>query len=213
MSGGMEGMMEGTGRAPPKELFPSLMDPASLTAERRAELERMAYERMSAGTAALNEGLARFEAGAQAGDQAAMREGIDRMRHGLDLLESGEAARQALSNSTESRATALRWFKREMDLDRTPAPEAAGGILGLSWFHFFVMLLLGGFAAVMVWMYYHKMRRAADLLQALAGTPGGIPAAAPKPPPTPLAPAATPPRVDSHPPGQVHGGPTGGGDT
>jgi ferredoxin-NADP reductase len=178
MTGGMEGMMEGLGRTPPKELFPSMMDPHSLMPEQRERLEGLARERMAAGTAEFNEGLARFEAGAQAGDQAAMREGLDRMLRGLDLLESGESARQALSDPGTARVAALQWFKREMDLERPSATETGGGIFGLSWFHFFVMLLLGSFAAAMVWMYFHKMRRASDLLQALTGTPAAIPTSA-----------------------------------
>ena len=197
-AGPMAGMMGGMG-APPRELFPSLMDGGPLTPERRAELERLAHERMTAGTAAFNDGLASFEAGSRSGDQAAMREGLDRMRQGLDLLESGEAARQALSDPAQSRATALRWFKKEMDLERPSVTEESRGVFGLSWFHFFVMLLLGGFAVVMVWMYFRKMRRASDLLQALTGAPAAAPAAgadattAVNPGPPAPAPSMTPP--------------------
>lgn len=176
MMGGMGGMMGGMGGLPAKELFPSLMEGGAVTPERRAEIEQLALERTSAGFAMFNEGMSRYENGANSGDQAAMREGIDRMKQGLDLLESGEAARAALADPAQLRATALRWFKKEMDIDRPAVPsEEAHGILGLSWFHFFTMLLLGGFAAVMIWMYFHKMRRACALLQNLTNAAGGSP--------------------------------------
>jgi ferredoxin-NADP reductase len=204
MMGGMDGMMGGMGgmgSAPSAELFPSLLDRGALSPERRAELERLANDRMSAGTAAFNEGLARFESGSQVGDQAVMRAGLDRMKQGLDLLESGEAARQALADPAQSQATALQWFKKEMDIDRPTAEEEPRGVFGLSWLHFFSMVVLVGFAVVMIWMYFHKMRRASDLLQALTGTVAPTPVAAtsaarptaPASPPTELLPGPAAP--------------------
>jgi len=44
-------------------------------------------------------------------------------------------------------------------------------IFGLSLLHFFVMLALSAFFVAMVWMYFFKMRRAAQLLRHLAGAP------------------------------------------
>ena len=51
-SGGMGGMecgMEGMGKTPPKELYPSLMNLPDLTPERREEIRRQARERMNEG--------------------------------------------------------------------------------------------------------------------------------------------------------------------
>jgi ferredoxin-NADP reductase len=59
-----------------------------------------------------------------------------------------------------------------MNLQAATAPEAGGGVFGLSWFHFFSMAVLIGFTAVMLWMYFHKMRRASELLARLTS---GVP--------------------------------------
>ena len=65
---------------------------------------------------------------------------------------------------------ALQWFKTQMNLvpvlGHAPREHT---LLGLSIFHFFVMLALMAFLVVMVWMYFFKMRRAAALLRNLAG--------------------------------------------
>ena len=82
------------------------------------------------------------------------------------------------------------WLKREMNLTPPQNASTAGSApFGLSWFHFLVMVALMGFAAVMVGMYYRKMRRAADLVQALTGT------AAPAPTPAPTTRPAKPARL------------------
>lgn len=47
------------------------------------------------------------------------------------------------------------------------APEGTGPF-DLGWFHAFVMVLLTAFAAAMILMYFHKMRRAGALLADLA---------------------------------------------
>ena len=90
------------------------------------------------------------------------------MREGLARFESGLAAHRALAEGSAPRNVALQWFKREMNL-LPPAPASVStGPLGLSWFHFYSMLVLVAFAVVMIWMYFHKMRRASALLEALA---------------------------------------------
>jgi ferredoxin-NADP reductase len=187
------GGMGGMGGKPPKELYPSLMDLPELSPEKRDEVQRQAHERMKAGTALMSQGLERLANAAPGDDYAAMQEATARLREGLALFDSGLAAHRALAEGKAPREVALQWFKREMNLSApTTGPEAPGGLLGLSWFHFFAMVILIAFAVVMVWMYFHKMRRASELLKRLtSGAPmagaavGGAPA--------PAGPGATPP--------------------
>jgi hypothetical protein len=171
MMGGMGGMMEGRRKSLPKELYPSLMEMPELSPEQRAEVERQAGDRMRSGTALMGKGLERLSEAAAKEDFAAMQEASAQVREGLAQFESGLAARRALAEGKAPRDIALQWFKREMNLSApSGGPEAPRGPLGLSWFHFFVMVLLVGFAAVMIWMYFHKMRRATELLKRLTGS-------------------------------------------
>jgi ferredoxin-NADP reductase len=196
--GGMEGMHGGMHTAPPKESYPSLMSLPELTPEKRTELERQEDERMNAGTALLSQGIDRLSDATAKDDYAAMQEATDQMREGLAQFESGLAVRRALAEGRAPRDIALQWFKGQMNLSAPAAgPEAPGGPFGLSWFHFFVMVILVGFAVVMLWMYFHKMRRAAELLKHLttgataAGDAAeGTPAA---PGPVAIPPPARPP--------------------
>lgn len=200
-AGMMGGMMGGN---PPKELYPSLMDLPELTPEKRDEVRRQAHERMQAGMALVSQGLDRLSSANAADDYAAMQQATAQMHEGLTLFDSGLAAHRALTEGKAPRDIALQWFKREMNLSvPTAGPEAAGGLLGLSWFHFVAMVILIGFAVVMVWMYFHKMRRASELLARLtagvppAGAAAGAPSAAPEatgiPPPAVAPPPGAPP--------------------
>src|SRR5262249_10174803 len=140
-----------------------------LSPEKRAEVQRQAHERMKAGVGLMSRGLDGLSKTAPGNDYAAMQEATAQVREGLAMFESGLATHRALAEGQAPRDIALQWFKREMNLSTPPTgPEAPGGPFGLSWFHFFVMVILIGFAAVMVWMYFHKMRRAAELLKCLA---------------------------------------------
>jgi ferredoxin-NADP reductase len=163
-------MMGGMGRNSPKELYPSLMTLPDLTPEQRDEIQRQAHERMKAGTALLAQGLERLSNAAPGDDYAAMQHATAQVREGLALFDSGLAAHRALAEGKAPREVALQWFKREMNLSGPASPEARGGFFGLSWFHFVVMVLLIGFAVVMVWMYFHKMRRATELLKRLTAS-------------------------------------------
>jgi ferredoxin-NADP reductase len=172
----------------PSELYPSLMSLPDLSPEKRDEVQRQAHERMKAGTALMSQGLERLS-NAAGDDYVAMQKGTEQMREGLALVESGLAARRALAEGKAPRDIALQWFRREMNLLPPPSPEADGGVFGLSWFHFFFMVILIGFAAAMIWMYFHKMRRAASLLQSLTGgaaPPQGAEVAASTSPAQPL---------------------------
>lgn len=172
-SGGMEGMggmMEHMTKPPAKELYPSLMELPELSPEQRDNIRRQAFERMKTGTAMWSEALERMSKAAESEDYAAMQEATAQMREGLALYESGLAAQRALAEGKSPRSVALQWFKREMGLYPQGKAEAQHGILGLSWSHFFLMVTLSGFAAGMIWMYFHKMRRAAALLERLTAS-------------------------------------------
>lgn len=170
MMEGMGEMMKGMGTTPPKETYPSLMDLPELTPQRREEILSQAHARMQEGTALLSKGLDQLAQAAETGDNAAMQEAVVQVREGLQRFESGLAAKRAVAEDQTPRAIALQWFKREMNLS-APVADVTGpaGLFGLSWFHLFVMVILTGFAVVMIWMYFHKMRRAAFLLQSLTG--------------------------------------------
>src|SRR5262249_32871367 len=192
------GMMGGMGANQPKELYPSLMNLPELSPEQRDEVQRQAHERMKAGTALMSQGLERLSNAAPGDDYAAMQEGTAQMREGLALFESGLAAHRALADGKAPRDIASQWFKREMTLSGPPTGrETPGGPFGLSWFHFFVMVILVGFAVVMIWMYFHKMRRATELLKRLtSGAPtAGAAVGGPRAPPG----AAAVPPPDGHP--------------
>lgn len=174
MGEGMEGMMSSMGVPPPKELYPSLMDLPDLPLEQRAEVQEQAHERMKDGAAVLSSALERLSQAAPGDDFAAMQDALGEVREGLARFESGLAAHRALAEGSAPRNVALQWFKREMNL-LPPAPASVStGPLGLSWFHFYSMVVLIAFAVVMIWMYFHKMRRASALLESLASaSPAG----------------------------------------
>jgi glycine betaine catabolism B len=169
MGGMMDEMMKRMGAPPPKELYPSLMELPDLPPEKRAEVERLARERIGEGNALINAAREKMADPNAAQDPEAMREAAAQMRRGLALYESGLAARQALAGGQDDRAAALQWFKREMNLLPAAPAETPHGLFGLSWFHYVTMFVITAFAAAMVWMYFHKMRRAEALLARLSG--------------------------------------------
>ncbi|MBY0524718.1 MAG: 2Fe-2S iron-sulfur cluster binding domain-containing protein [Gemmataceae bacterium] len=219
MGGGMDmgKMMEGMGKAPPKELYPTLMSLPDLTPEQREQVRRQAQERMQSGVALLSEGLERLAQATETEDYAAMQEATAQAREALARFESGLAAQRALAEGKPPRQVALQWFKGEMNLQPSQGVEVRGGRFGLSWFHLVVMAMLTAFAAVMIWMYFHKMQRATVLLQSLtSGAPPAAAAAAPARAAPPAAdataapPAAvTPPTRDGSAPSVPAAGPPG----
>ena len=172
-TGGMGEMMSKMGVPPPKELYPSLMELPDLPPEMRAEVQAKAHERMKSGAARLSEGLDGMVGAAPGDDWQAMQAAVQAMHDGLAEFESGLAAHRALAEGKAPRSVALQWFKSQMNLLPTlPAPQQSGPF-GFGWFHLSSMLMLAAFAAVMLWMYFHKMRRASELLENLA-SPGKL---------------------------------------
>ena len=163
----MTGMGEMMGQ-PRKELYPSLMNLPNLTPDNRAEIERLAQERMEAGRVSMAAALERISGASAKQDYAAMQEASAQLREGLAQYESGLAAQRALAEGKVPSDVALQWFQRNMNLLPAVAAETPHGIFGLSWFHYITMIILIAFAVAMIWMYFHKMRRANALLSRLA---------------------------------------------
>lgn len=171
--GGMGGMMEKMGAPKPKDLYPSLMELPDLPMERRGELEKEAHQRMIAGTRVLSEGVDELASSAGSDNFAAMQAATDKIREGLGDFESGLAAHRALREGKAPRNVALQWFKSEMNLgDAAPIASSNAMLWGMTPFHSIIMAILILFTAVMIWMYFFKMRRAASLLEKLAGSGG-----------------------------------------
>jgi ferredoxin-NADP reductase len=169
MMAGMGEMMKGMGAPPQKDFYPSLMDFPQASEEKAAEIRRKADERMTSGVKLVGDGLESFSSSTSQGDFAAAQAALGAMHEGLSQTESAISAYRALAEGTPPRSVALAWFKGEMGLEHSPAEPHRRGPFGLSWFHFSVMAVLSGFAASMLWMYFHKMNRAARLLQELTG--------------------------------------------
>ncbi|MCS6329505.1 MAG: FAD-binding oxidoreductase, partial [Nitrospira sp.] len=167
MGGGMGEM--GMGTSPPKDLYPSLMSLPDLPPEKRADVERQAHERMTNGAGLMSEGISTLSSSATRDDYVVMQEAMEQMREGLAQFESGLAGYRALAEARAPRDVALQWFKGEMNLLPAGSGQPPHGLFGLSWFHYFVMILLLTFSASMVWLYYHRMRRVDALLASLAG--------------------------------------------
>ncbi len=170
-SGVMEGMgemMKGMGGTPPKQLYPTLMSLPTLSAEQRKQVEQKADERIRGGNSLMVEAVDALAGSAASQDYAAMHEATVKLHEGMTQLESGIAARRALAEGRAPPEVALEWFRREMNLPISAAPPSVG-LLGNMQFHIVVITILGAFAAVMIFMYFYKMRRAAHLLQALTG--------------------------------------------
>ncbi|HTI71050.1 MAG TPA: 2Fe-2S iron-sulfur cluster-binding protein [Candidatus Limnocylindria bacterium] len=169
----MKGMMGGTR---PKEFYPTLMDLPDLPPAKRLELEQQAGEHMRSGVALMNDSFAQILQAASSHNYSNMQTGTAALREGLARFESGLAARRALSEGKAPRDVALGWFKRDMNL--LPVPDADAKHTRLGIFHWFAMIWLSGFFVVMIAMYFFKMRRTSALLQRIAD--GGLvdPAAA-----------------------------------
>lgn len=168
MAGMMDGMMEKMGAPKPKDLYPSLMNLPDLPQEKRDEIKLLAHQRMKDGAAIMSEAMGKLSLQAPSDDFASMQTSTAQLKEGLAQFESGLAAHRALEEGKAPRNVALHWFKKEMNLLPAGQTSQTGGVFGLSWSHFTVMLLLIGFFVTMIWMYFFKMRRASELLQSLS---------------------------------------------
>ncbi|MBX3316658.1 MAG: 2Fe-2S iron-sulfur cluster binding domain-containing protein [Phycisphaeraceae bacterium] len=207
MMEGMGEMMKGMGGTPTKALYPSLMDLPDLPPEKRDEVQRAAHERMQSGTDLMAEAFDQLVKAAPTNDYAAMQEATAKLREGVARFDSGLAAHRAIAEGKDPRALAVQWFKGQMNLPGPPFHAEARGLWGLSWEHLILMALLIAFAAVMIAMYFFKMRRAAALFGRLESGSGRPPPGAAPPlagTPGPSTPGPPPggksPPVDKTPP-------------
>jgi len=201
MMEGMGEMMKNMGAPAPKALYPSLMDLPDLPPEKRDELQRAAHDRMKSGTDLMAEAFDQLVKAAPTNDFVAMQAATTKLREGVARFDSGLAAHRAIAEGKDPRALAVQWFKGQMNLPEPPSHAGARGPgwWGLSWEHLILMALLVAFAAVMMAMYFFKMRRAAALFGRLESDPG-------RPPP-----GAAPPLAGT--PGPSTPGPPPGGRT
>lgn len=168
MMGDMGKMMEGMGKPPPKQLYPTLMSLPTLSPEERQKVEQQADERMRSGTALMSQALDELAQAEAAGNYAAMHNATLKLHEGMAQFDSGTAAKRALAEGKAPPQVALEWFKTEMSLPLTASPASAGLFGGMG-FHLTMIAILGAFVAAMIAMYFFKMRRAAHLLHDLTG--------------------------------------------
>ncbi len=167
-------MMAQMGATPAPEVIPTLMRLPALTAEDRAELARMAAERMQDGTARLAAGIGRLAAAEEEARYADMTAALDEARHGLALMESAVSARAALDSQDAPALIAERWLRSTMTLPNATAP--LGWQRDFSPFHIVTMTILFLFSATMLVIHYRRMRAVESLL---AGTARALPGASP----------------------------------
>ncbi|MEJ5962976.1 FAD-binding oxidoreductase [Pedobacter immunditicola] len=170
-SGGMGDMMKEMGNMMGKptnnEMYPTLMQVTDLTPEKRNEINLLANKLINEGNAILANGLKQLSDANRRRNMEDMQNANEQIRRGQIMLESGLDGRQALAEK-DPRLTALQWFNREMNLTAIEN-EKKHSFMGLSWFHYMTMFLLTAFAIVMIWMYFHKMKRANALIEKLTG--------------------------------------------
>lgn len=196
MGGEMGAMMQQSpakagccGGASGKELFPTLMALPDLSPAERARVEQLAHQRMTDGASLLSQGLDQLSTATATNDYPAMQAASVHMREGMDQFQSGLAAHRALREDQNPQNVARQWFRAQLSL---PA-DSNSAHSSVSVFHLFTMVALIAFAAIMIWMYFHKMRRADVLISALATGKMEVPSAKPGAPPaagTPLAKSA-----------------------
>ncbi|OJV17272.1 MAG: hypothetical protein BGO21_25600 [Dyadobacter sp. 50-39] len=168
MGAGMGDMMKEMGKPTNKEMYPTLMQANELTPEKRREINQLANKQITEGNAMLNVGLKQLSGATRLQDLQAMKEANQQIRRGQMIMESGLEGQRALAENIDPRLTALQWFNREMNL-KTIENAKKHSFMGLSWFHYITMFLLTAFAVTMVWMYFHKMKRANALVEKLSG--------------------------------------------
>ena len=168
MMNGMGDMMKEMGRPVNKEIYPTLMQANNITPEKRIEINQLANKQIIEGNAMLRIGLEELSGATRMQDMDAMKEAHIRIRRGQMMLESGLEGQRALAENKDPRLTALQWFNREMNLN-TIENSKKHSFMGLSFFHYVTMGLLTAFAAIMIWMYFYKMKRANELIEKLTG--------------------------------------------
>ncbi len=161
----MQGALE-----PSTEMVPRLMRLSVGTDSARADLARLAGERMLEGTTRLARGVAGLAAAEERGENAAMSIALQEARHGLGIIESAISARAALDTSVAPAEVADAWLRSELGL---PVPVSAQASPPLSSFHLALMTILLLFFASMVVIHYRRMRAIEALLAAPSAAASG----------------------------------------
>ncbi|MCZ6834369.1 MAG: FAD-binding oxidoreductase [Planctomycetota bacterium] len=174
----------------PRELYPSLMQLPDLSPQKRAEIKRLARQRMEDGLKIFTESRAELAAATESNDLRGMQHAAADMRAAIARYESGLAALHALEDGEGPQEIALSWFRHELNLDSSTATGQAAIVSGMTPFHITLCVLLVVFASAMVWMYCLRMRRAAALLHKLS-QPTSSSNAAPKGAAVPIASLST----------------------
>lgn len=172
MSGGegMEQMMEGMMGGGQPEVYPLMMSLPVLSPESRAELERLAGQRIHEGLQLLEKAYGSLSSAIESGDHEAAALALQQVRDGTARLESGVTAHRVTREEGSPRASALQWYKRAFNL--APAPGVAPhGFFGLSWFHYSAMGLVALLAALLVGLQVQKARRVSQFVRKLADAP------------------------------------------
>jgi ferredoxin-NADP reductase len=164
----MAEMMKDMGKPTNKEMYPTLMQTNELTPEKRSEIAQLANKQIAEGKALLDMGMEKLSNASRAQDAEAIEVANQQIRRGQMMLESGYEGQRVLSENKDPQLTALQWFNKEMNLDINKNSEKPT-FAGLSLFHYFIMFLLTAFAVIMIWMYFHKMKRANTLIDKLTG--------------------------------------------
>ena len=173
-----EGEHGGGGRAP---LYPSLANLETLTPAQRRDLASEADQRIHSGLSLI--ASASREA-AHASTPLSMTRAAERLRDGLDIYETGLAARTALTDEESGRRVALDWYRRQLDI--APDEPAQTSVLGLTPMHLLLMTILVLVAGGLLALQFLRLRRVRALLAqntlplaATARSPTLSPAAAP----------------------------------
>lgn len=173
-----------------REFYPELMRLNELTEQSRREAEQLARKRMTAGLELMSSSFARLEQANALDDLARMSDALSQARQGMEQLQSGTAALQALAAGKGPRDISLEWFRDSMNL---PSADVARphGLFGLSAFHYFSMFLLAAVAAAIIGMSWQKARRSRALVMRLVDEGGRVPLdAGPTKSPAQLAPVS-----------------------
>ncbi len=163
----MERMM---GEPVKKPLMSRLLDAERLSEGERAALGKDAEQRVQQGLELLERGTRELSAARRANDGAAIAQAVSALKEGSELWETGAAVQRALSlPPATASATALRWFRSQMNVE---VPEAVTAWpWGLSPVHLAIMGILALTAGGGMVLYLYKVRRSLALLVRLTRGP------------------------------------------
>ncbi len=168
MGGMMDDMMEKMGAPKPRDLYPSLMSLPDLPPEERDRVKRDAHARMVEGAQLMESAMQSMATAARREDFAKMEVVMPDLHEGVARFESGLAANRALAEGRAPRNVALRWFKKEMNLN-----PAGGAQLHADSTrernHLLLIGLLALFGLLSLVMYILRLRRAAALVASFTG--------------------------------------------